>query len=169
MHHNISRPGPAGRAVLDYLRYCASVSRPQEPHQAAGRPASVPAAAIVISAILVLEAAALLALAGWFVYNLFTTAPASVGGAVFTVVLLAAAGVWLLALGHFFFRGFRWTRAGVLVFQLFAIVLAVPTLQGGVILTGLLLLLPAAAVLLLLFTRPVVRHASRVSGEPKTF
>ena len=89
------------------------------------------------------------------------------GGAVFTTVLLAAAGGWLLILGHFFFRGFRWTRAGVLVFQLFAIVIAVPTLQGGVIVAGLFLLLPPAAVLLLLFTRPVVRHTNRVSGEPK--
>ena len=116
-----------------------------------------------------MEAAALLALAGWFVYNLLTESPVSMGGAVFTTVLLAAAGAWLLILGHFFFRGFRWTRAGVLVFQLFAIVLAVPTLQGGVVITGLLLLLPAAAVLLLLFSRPVVKHTSKLSGEPKAF
>ncbi|WP_258059885.1 hypothetical protein [Arthrobacter sp. ZGTC212] len=145
------------------------MSRPQEPQPPAGRPASVPAAVIVISAVLVLEAAALLALAGWFVYSLFTTEAASLGGAVFTAVILAAAGVWLLVLGHFFFRGFRWTRAGALVFQLFAIVLAVPTLQGGVVLVGLLLLLPAAVVLLLLFTRPVLEHTSRISGEPKAF
>ncbi len=108
-------------------------------------------------------------LSGWFVYNLFTTAATSLGGAVFTAVVLAAAGVWLLILGHFFFRGFRWTRAGALVFQLFAIVIAVPTLQGGVVLTGLLLLLPAAVVLLLLFTRPVLDHTNRISGEPKAF
>ncbi|MCC3267170.1 hypothetical protein MUG94_12590 [Arthrobacter gengyunqii] len=145
------------------------MSRPQEPQPQAGRPASVPAAVKVISAVLVLEAAALLVLAGWFVYNLFTATAASLGGAVFTAVLLAAAGVWLLILGHFFFRGFRWTRAGALVFQLFAIVLAVPTLQGGIVLIGLLLLLPAAAVLLLLFTRPVLEHTSRISGEPKAF
>ncbi|MFJ7750573.1 hypothetical protein ACIQXM_11530 [Arthrobacter sp. NPDC097144] len=141
------------------------MSRLQEPH--GGRPASRPAAVIFISAVLVLEAAVLLVLAGWFVYNLFTETPVSMGGAVFTTVLLAAAGGWLLALGHFFFRGFRWTRAGVLVFQLFALVIAVPTLQGGVLLAGLLLLVPAVAVLILLFTRPVVRHTSRLSGETK--
>lgn len=145
------------------------MSRPQEHRPPAGRPASVPAAVIVICAVLVLEAAALLALSGWFVYNLFTTAATSLGGAVFTAVVLAAAGVWLLILGHFLYRGFRWTRAGALVFQLFAIVLAVPTLQGGVVLIGLLLLLPAVVVLLLLFTRPVLDHTSRISGEPKAF
>ena len=124
---------------------------------------------ILIAAIVVLEAIALLALAGWFVYNLFTASPTSMGGAVFTTVLLAAAGIWLLIVGHFFFRGFRWSRAGVLVFQLFAIVIAVPTLQSGVVLTGLLLLVPAAAVLLVLFTKPVIAHTSRISGEPKAF
>lgn len=144
------------------------MSRPQEPQTQGGRPASLPAAVIYISTVLVLEAAALLVLAGWFVYNLFTSSPVSMGGAVFTTVLLAAAGAWLLILGHFFFRGFRWTRAGALVFQLFAIVIAVPTLQGGVLVTGLLLLLPPAAALVLLFTRPVVRHTSRLSGESKT-
>lgn len=113
-----------------------------------------------------LEALALLAVAGWFVYNLLTVTPLSMGGAVFTTVLLAAAGIWLLVVGHFFFRGYRWTRAAVLVFQLFAVVLAVPTLQGGVVLPGLALLLPAAVVLVLLFTKPVISHTSRVSGDP---
>lgn len=130
---------------------------------------SRPPAVLIISIILVLEALALLGVAGWFVYNLFTATPVSMGGAIFTTALLAAAGVWLLALGHFFFRGYRWTRAGALVFQLFAVVIAVPTLQGGVILPGLMLLLPAAAVLLLLFTRPVLDHTSKVSGDPKAF
>ena len=91
------------------------------------------------------------------------------GGAVFTALVVTAAGIWLLVLGHFFFRGYRWTRAGALVFQLFAVVIAVPTLQGGVLLAGLALLLPAAAVLLLLFTRPVLEHTSRISGDPKAF
>lgn len=130
---------------------------------------SRPPAVFVISAVLVLEALTLLGIAGWFLYNLFTATPVSMGGAIFTTVLITAAGIWLLALGHFFFRGYRWTRAGVLVFQLFAIVIAVPTLQGGVLLAGLLLLLPAAAVLLLLFTRPVLAHTSKVSGHPKAF
>lgn len=130
---------------------------------------SRPPAVLLISVILVLEALALLGVAGWFVYNLFTATPVSMGGAIFTTALLAAAGVWLLALAHFFFRGYRWTRAGALVFQLFAVVIAVPTLQGGVILPGLMLLLPAAAVLLLLFTRPVLDHTSKVSGDPKAF
>ncbi|GAA3295328.1 hypothetical protein ACFFON_13595 [Arthrobacter citreus] len=143
------------------------MSRPLNSHPGAGHPAPRPPAVLLISAILVLEALALLGVAGWFVYNLFTATPVSMGGAFFTAFVITAAGIWLLVLGHFFFRGYRWTRAGVLVFQLFAVVIAVPTLQGGVVLTGLAILLPAAAVLLLLFTRPVLGHTSKVSGEPK--
>ncbi|MER2135043.1 MAG: hypothetical protein ABS910_10255, partial [Arthrobacter sp.] len=63
----------------------------------------------------------------------------------------------------------RWTRAAALVWQLFMIVIAVPTLQGGLVLVGLLLLLPAAAVILLLFTKPVIAWTSHTSGEAKTF
>ena len=146
------------------------MSRPHDPHHDAGHAAPPrPLAVIIISAILVLEAVALLGVAGWFVYNLYTATPVSMGGAVFTALVVTAAGIWLLVLGHFFFRGYRWTRAGALVFQLFAVVIAVPTLQGGVLLAGLALLLPAAAVLLLLFTRPVLEHTSRISGDPKAF
>lgn len=91
------------------------------------------------------------------------------GGAVFTLVLLVLVAAWLLAVGHFFFRGYRWTRAAALVWQLFMVALAVPTLGGGVVVPGLLLLLPAAAVVLLLFTKPVLAHTSRVGGDPRAF
>nr|WP_231704230.1 hypothetical protein [Arthrobacter caoxuetaonis] len=98
-----------------------------------------------------------------------TATATSLGGAVFTLILVIVLAVWLLVVGHFFFRGMRWTRAAALVWQLFMIVLAVPTLQGGVVLVGLLLLVPAAAVILLLFTKPVVAWTSRISGDAQAF
>ncbi|MCC3296774.1 hypothetical protein [Arthrobacter caoxuetaonis] len=141
------------------------MSRPQDSAEQAGRPP----AALLISAILVLEALGLLGVAAWYIYNLLTATATSLGGAVFTLILVIVLAVWLLVVGHFFFRGMRWTRAAALVWQLFMIVLAVPTLQGGVVLVGLLLLVPAAAVILLLFTKPVVAWTSRISGDAQAF
>ena len=124
-------------------------------------PARRPIAIIVIAAIVVLEAVALLAVAGWFVYGLLTQTPTSFGGAVFQLVLLVLLAGWLLAVGHFLFRGYRWTRAAALVWQLFIIVIGVPTLSGGLVGPGLALLLPAAVVMLLIFTRPVTEFLTK--------
>lgn len=117
--------------------------------------------------ILLCEAAGLLAIAGWFALGLLTSTPTSLGGAVFMLVLLLLFAVWLLVVGHFFFRGYRWTRSAALVFQFFVIVVAIPTLTGGVIWMGLLLLVPAAVVVHQLFTRPVVAFTKRTGdGTP---
>lgn len=120
---------------------------------------------VIIAVILLCEAAVLLAVAGWFAFGLLTSTPASLGGAVFMLVLLLLFAGWLLVVGHFLFRGYRWTRSAALVFQFFAIVLAMPALTGGVIWVGLLLLVPAAVVVLLLFTRPVVEYMTRVGED----
>lgn len=121
----------------------------------------------IIAVILLCEAAALLAVAGWFVFGILTSTPTSLGGAVFMLVLLLLFAGWLLVVGHFFFRGYRWTRSAALVFQLFVIVVAIPTLTGGVIWVGLLLLVPAVVVIHQLFTRPVVSYTSRAGdGTP---
>jgi hypothetical protein len=119
---------------------------------------------IVISLVLVLEALALLGAAAWFVYGLMTQTPLSMGGAIFQLVLLLLLAGWLLAAGHFFFRGYRWTRAAALVWQLFVIVIAFPTFTSGLVLPGLLLLLPAVVVLLLIFTRPVTDYLTKGSA-----
>ncbi|WP_404320456.1 hypothetical protein [Arthrobacter luteolus] len=141
------------------------MSRPQNSPAQQSRPGAV----ALISAILVFEALALLGVAGWYVYNLINSTATSFGGAVFSLFLIVLVAVWLLVVGHFFFRGMRWTRAAALVWQLFMIVIAVPTLQGGVVLVGLMLLLPAAAVILLLFSKPVIAWTSRTSGDAKAF
>lgn len=127
-------------------------------------PAKRPVAVVVISLVLVLEALALLGAAAWFVYGLMTQTPLSMGGAIFQLVLLLLLAGWLLAAGHFFFRGYRWTRAAALVWQLFVIVIAFPTFTSGLVLPGLLLLLPAAVVLLLIFTRPVTDFLTKGSA-----
>lgn len=82
------------------------------------------------------------------------------------LALLVLFAVWLLVVGHFFQRGYRWTRSAALVFQFFVIVVAVPTLSAGIIWAGLLMLIPAVVVLHQLFTRPVLAFTSRTGEGP---
>ncbi|GAA1129505.1 hypothetical protein GCM10009582_28360 [Arthrobacter flavus] len=126
-----------------------------------------PAGAILIAAILLLEALGLFTAAGWYLYGLLTSTPTSLGGAVFTMVFLVVLAIWLLFVSYHLLRGYRWTRSAALVFQLFMIVIAVPTLSAGVVMVGVALLLPAAAVVLLLFTKPVLAHTTRTADNPK--
>ncbi|MCC9203599.1 hypothetical protein [Arthrobacter sp. zg-Y769] len=140
------------------------MSTPQNPPSVRRAPA-----VLAIAAVLVLEALCLLGFAAWYGYQLVTSTPLSMGGAIFTLVFAVALAVWLLAVGHFFFRGYRWTRSAALVWQLFIVILAVPTLQAGLVPAGLGLLLPAAAVLLLLFTKPVLAHTTRLTDSGKTY
>lgn len=141
------------------------MSRPASLPQSHGR--TRPVGVVIIAAILLCEAAVLLAVAGWFAFGLITSTPTSLGGAVFMLVLLLLFAGWLLIVAHFLFRGYRWTRSAALVFQFFVIVVAIPTLTGGIIWVGLLLLVPAVVVVHQLFTRPVAAYTSRTGdGTP---
>lgn len=123
----------------------------------------------MICAVLLLEALALLAAAAWFTNGLITSTPQSFGGALFLLVLLLVFAGWLLTVGHFLYRGYRWTRSAALVFQLFMVILAIPILTAGVIVAGLLMLVPAAVVILQLFSRPVLAYTSRTTDTSRTF
>ncbi|MBG6179952.1 hypothetical protein [Arthrobacter sp. CAN_A1] len=124
-----------------------------------------PPGATVIAAILLLEALGLLSAAGWYLYGLLNSTPTSLGGAIFTMVFLVVLAVWLLLVGLKLSAGYRWTRSAALVFQLFMVVIAVPTLSAGIVGIGFALLLPAAVVVLLLFTKPVLAHTSRTADS----
>ncbi len=137
----------------------------------AGRdaPAARPTGVLVISAVVGLEASALLVAAGFYAFQLLTGAPVlSFWGAVFTLVLLLAFSAWLFAVARYLLQGFRWPRAGALVAQLFALTIGFPTLTGGYPLAGLAMLLPAAIAIVLLFDKRVLAYASRAGGTPPT-
>jgi hypothetical protein len=122
---------------------------------------------LIIALIVAAEATALLVAAGWYGYELVTGAPVlSFWGAVFTLGLLLAFSAWLYSVGHFLFRGRRWTRAAVLVAQLFVLTIGFPTLTAGVVLAGLAMVLPALAAIVLLFDKRVISYASRTGGLP---
>jgi len=136
------------------------VSIPSSASGASKRPVSV----TIISLAVVFEALLLLAAAAWFVTGLLTQTPLSLGGTIFQLVLILIFAVWLLAVGHFMFRGYRWTRAAAVVWQVFMVVLAVPTLNAGQVLLGLVLLVPAVVVAVLIFGRPVTGFLVKGSG-----
>lgn len=124
-----------------------------------------PAGIVVISLVVALEGLALLGAAGWYAFELLSGAPVlTFWGAVFTLGLLLAFAVWLFAVGHFLFRGYRWTRAAALVAQLFVLTIGFPTLSGGLVLPGVAMIVPALAALVLLFQRRVISYASRTGG-----
>ena len=134
---------------------------PSEP-SAGGRPRAI----LVIALIAVAEATALLVAAGWYAYGLASGAPVqSFWGAVFTLGLLLAFSAWLYAVGHFLFRGYRWTRAAALVAQLFVLTIGFPTLTGGLVWAGLAMLVPALTAVVLLFDKRVISYASRTGGS----
>lgn len=142
-----------------------------DPHNGESQHASQtsrrPPAIAVIASVIAAEATALLAAAAWYGYQLATDAPVlSFWGAVFTLALLLAFSAWLYAVGHFLFRGYRWTRAASLVAQLFVLTIGFPTLTGGLVWAGLAMLLPALLVIVLLFDKRVVTYASRTGGSP---
>lgn len=136
------------------------MSIPSSASGALKRPVSV----TIISLAVVFEALLLLAAAAWFVAGLLTQTPVSLGGTIFQLVLILLFAVWLLAVGHFMFRGYRWTRAAAVVWQVFMLVVAVPTLNAGQVLLGLVLLVPAVVVAVLIFGRPVTDFLVKGSG-----
>jgi hypothetical protein len=138
-------------------------SGPERPAPAGERPRAV----AVISSVVAVEAAALLAAAAWYGFQLVAGSPVlSFWGAVFTLALLLAFASWLSAVAVFLYRGFRWPRAGALVAQLFVLTIGFPTLTGGYPLAGAAMLIPAAAAIVLLFDKRVIRYASRPAGTP---
>lgn len=179
----------ASSHLVDYVRYCASVSRPPvDPPDPAENPAedsapgpngetaaestesqgaARPVGILVIAIIVALEATALLLAAAWYGTQLLSGAPVlSFWGAVFTLGLLLAFSAWLFAVARFLFRGYRWPRAGALVAQLFVLTIGFPTLTGGYPLAGLAMLVPAATGIILLFDKRVIAFASRPGGAP---
>ncbi|WP_026540060.1 MULTISPECIES: hypothetical protein [Micrococcaceae] len=124
-----------------------------------------PRGVAVISAVVLLEALALMGAAAWYAYQLLTGAPVlTFWGAVFTLGLLLAFSVWLFAVGHFLFRGYRWTRAAALVAQLFVLTIGFPTMTGGLVVPGLAMIIPAIAAIVFLFHKDVIAYASRTGG-----
>ncbi len=126
------------------------------PHEASTS-GGLKAALIVVSGILLLEAAALAAITIWLLVDLFALEPSSYATAVALLVLVAIAALWMGAVAVASLRRAPWTRAGAIVWQILQISVAVGAFQGLFARPdlGWLLLVPAATVIGLLLWTPV--------------
>ncbi|GAB4099819.1 hypothetical protein [Sinomonas halotolerans] len=141
---------------------------PSDPRGSSPSPTRRPWTLAALVAIVGSEAIVLVGLAAAYAVGLSAgQARVSPGGALFTLVLLAAFGAWLAAAAVFLWRGYRWPRAAALVAQLFALVIGGPALTGGFPLYGVLILVPAVAAAFLLFERRVLAATQRSAGHPR--
>ncbi len=111
-----------------------------------------PISVLLISGLLVLEGLAVLFFyALTYAMALGQPGELGMGARIFMLVLITAAGAWQLWVAHHFFRARAWTRAAVLVWQVFQIILALQIAMPVDVLMAWLWLVPAALILVLLF------------------
>jgi len=117
----------------------------------------VRAALIVVTALLFLEAAALVAIVVWLVVDLLALQPSSYATAVALIVLVVIGAVWVGAVAIGSLRRAPWTRAAAIVWQILQVSIAVGAFQGLFARpdVGWLLLVPAVTVIGLLLWAPV--------------
>jgi hypothetical protein len=125
-----------------------------------GRPAQL----TVLAAIVGLEFLLVAAAAVFLIVELVIDVPLSYGSAISLLVLALIAAVWLAVLAVQTLRAAPWVRAGIIVWQLLQIAVAVGLFQGGEFARPDLawpLLIPSLAALLLVFSRPVTAATRR--------
>lgn len=113
---------------------------------------------LLLAGLLYLECALLVVVTAYLVVELVVARPDSYASAVAIVVLTALATVWLGILAFQTLLGRSWVRAGVVVWQLLQVAVAVGSFQGLFARAdvGWFLLVPAVLALVLLFTPPVI-------------
>ena len=134
---------------------------------AASASRGVKAALAVVSGVLFLEAAGLVAIGVWLVVDLFALRPSSPATAIALIVLVVIAAAWVAAVAIGSLRQAPWTRAAAIVWQILQISIAVGAFQGIFARpeVGLLLLVPAVVVMGLLLWPPVrVVYTRRADG-----
>lgn len=134
----------------------------QTPQTTGPRPASV----VVIAVLLLAEALGVLYYALTYALQLGTPGPLSMGGRLFMLGLVVAAGIWQCSVAWNLFKGRAWTRAAAISWQLVQVIVAIPFFGVGGALMGTMLLLPAAAIIILLFDpRTTAFFGDRNSGS----
>lgn len=124
---------------------------------AASESAGVKAALIVVSAMLLLEAAALIGVVVWLVIDLLALQPSSYTTAIALLVLVVIGALWVSVTAVASLRRVPWSRAAAIVWQVLQVSVAVGAFQGLFARpdVGWLLLVPAVTVIGLLLWTPV--------------
>ncbi|MBG6212742.1 MAG: hypothetical protein LH475_10030 [Cryobacterium sp.] len=139
----------------------------------AGRPAWIDLRALrrapllgVFVALLALEALALWAFSAWWVFELLSATPNSVGASLALFALTVVAAVWVSAITVGALRGRPWIRGAAVTWQFVQVMIAIGCFQGIYARpdVGWALLLPSIIVLVLVFNPRVV---AATSHEPE--
>ena len=132
--------------------------RPADGRTEHGATGNVRAALVVVSALLILEAAAVVGLLVWLIVDLLTLQPSSYATAIALIVLVAIAAAS--------FRRASWSRASAIVWQILQLSIAVGAFQGLFARPdiGWVLLVPAITVIGLLLWTPVRLAYARSEG-----
>lgn len=120
---------------------------------------------LVLAGIVGLECLLLAAAAIFLLVELFVEVPVSYGSAIALLAIALLAAVWLALLFVHLLRGAPWTRAGIVVWQLLQIAVAIGLFQGVSARPDLAwaLLLPSAVAIALAFSKPVIWATARTA------
>lgn len=140
--------------------------RPADGRTERGASGGLRAALVVVSALLALEAAAVVGLLVWLIVDLLTLQPSSYATAIALIALVAIAAVWLTAIAVASFRRASWSRASAIVWQVLQLSIAVGAFQGLFARpdVGWVLLVPAITIIGLLLWTPVRLVYARTEG-----
>ncbi|MDF2444456.1 MAG: hypothetical protein JWR01_2659 [Subtercola sp.] len=95
-----------------------------------GAPFRRPVLLVLLAALLLVEALAVLAVGAWLIAELGLAEPESFATAIALIVLVLAAGVWVLFIAVGVFRLRPWTRGAVLTWQILQVIVAICIFQG---------------------------------------
>jgi hypothetical protein len=145
--------------MINSLVWGLAVSRSAEPSPGARRSPLLS----LLTGLLAVEAAAVVVLTLYLVFELLTSPADSFAAAVALIVVVALAAIWLIAIVVGALRRQPWIRGAAVTWQLVQIAVAVGAFQGIFARPdiGWLLLVPSLAVLALLFSPPVVDSLRR--------
>ena len=130
-----------------------------------GAASSRPWTVSVITVLVAVEAAALLAIAVGLVVSLFSVHVLPVGGIIFATVVLAGGAMWLGAAARGTWRGLRWPRAAVLVSQAFLLIIGLSFLQIAMGFWGIVVAVVAVVTVLCLFAPLTVAWMHRTRDD----
>lgn len=98
-----------------------------------------------------LEAIAVLVYAANYLLHLSDEGNLNMGGRIFMLVLCVAAGAWQVSVSLNFFKGRAFTRAPIIVWQLFQLILSFSFMQGPFVGVAIAAIVVAAVTIVMLF------------------
>lgn len=128
-------------------------------------PRRPPAAVLVVAAVLLLQALALLWLAGDAIAHA-GEGVLPVGARVMLILIYVLLGVWILAAASAMLRGRAWSRGAATAVQLFGVLLSSWLFSVGAPVAGGALIAVSGVALVIVFSRSVTGHVTPAAADP---